>query len=781
MWDVDASIGVRLPTGIINPPAGGAGSTNGGPGTGHSEAANIYGNQGAFPPHNGVIPQTGNLSLHIDVFEGKLKQLVPDASFSGVCLLDFETMRADWNSSVPAMRQASILHAGNDTALAKRQYEAAARRWFEASIDVVRRVRPGCLVGWYGYPQSCLPHVATPQWTAYCKAHPGMCWWDKGGAGRGTGYAGPGGDTKRALNDGLSWLFAALDVITPSIYLGETAAQTSDAATTGYVEDTVREAVRLATATGKHTKVMPCAWLNYDNYWDKAINQSAPRELLSPAHAAIELGGPLAAGADGLLIWGHLDAVDSTQSPNSVSAYNHYSGRVLEGVVGKICTENSCCRNVSGCWGPPLKSAPVVGPLATARTALAEVEEVEDLPVGDSVHQIEHGGRLREFQVYVPPSARRNPAGLAIYIHGFTHYGVGAGGLMDFADVRDAARGGGFIAVTPDGTGVPRGWNAGGCCGQAAEEDVDDVGFISLMIDYIKERADIPAGQVFAGGDSNGGMMAYRLGCELCDKIFGVSSATGNFNRGPDQDAYPCSPMTPRPVINFHGTRDFAVPYESARALWREYTQIQGCSGEPELIYRDPGSTDPFKGAVECVQFTSCGSASALGTSAWCTYDEMGHSWPGSSEWPTNLGATRTMWAYWTGGFPQDAAAQGVLTAANWTQQLKTDDGTLPQPWHPSAQCQHRHPTAASLKTDDGDTASNILSMHAARPMAGGAVEFAHDGGSSAPAVLRKTAELLHVDEMYIGLDQTTAQTCWATCSWSVQRRSSAGTSPAQR
>ena len=55
-------------------------------------------------------------------------------------------------------------------------------------------------------------------------------------------------------------------------------------------------------------------------------------------------------------------------------------------------------------------------------TASAEVEAVvEDLPVGDSVHQVEHGGRLREFHVFVPPSARRNPAGLAIYIHGFTH------------------------------------------------------------------------------------------------------------------------------------------------------------------------------------------------------------------------------------------------------------------------------------------------------------------------------------------------------------------------
>jgi hypothetical protein len=222
------------------------------------------------------------------------------------------------------MRQASLLLAGNDTARARAQYEAAARRWFEATIGVVRRLRPACLVGWYGYPQNCLPHVATPQWTAYCRAHPEMCWFDRGGAGNGTGYGGPGGNAKRRLNDKLGWLFAALDVITPSIYLGETqkasfltpymayhfltlpaqllcvgismprvgetAAQTSGKATTQYVQDTVREAVRLAAATKRHTKVMPCAWLNYDNYWDQHVNHTAPRALLSPEHAEIELG-----------------------------------------------------------------------------------------------------------------------------------------------------------------------------------------------------------------------------------------------------------------------------------------------------------------------------------------------------------------------------------------------------------------------------------------------------------------------------------------------------------
>ena len=39
VWDVDTSIGLTLPSGILNAPA--SGSVNGGPGTGHGLAVNV--------------------------------------------------------------------------------------------------------------------------------------------------------------------------------------------------------------------------------------------------------------------------------------------------------------------------------------------------------------------------------------------------------------------------------------------------------------------------------------------------------------------------------------------------------------------------------------------------------------------------------------------------------------------------------------------------------------------------------------------------------------------
>ena len=350
VWEthVDVSNGVRLPVGIMNTQDA-PGSSNGGPGTGHGLAANVYGNRGAFPTTAGgktEIPQTSNLSAHLAALRRGIPELIPDASFAGICLLDFETMRADWNSSNPASRALSVAFARNDTELAKRQYEAAARRFFEATISTTRELRPNCRLGWYGYPANALPHVGDSQWFAYCATHPGICWFDTGHAGNATGYDGPGGGVQRQINDGLSWLFDALDVITPSIYLGELPAQTTNLNTAEYVASTTREAIRLAKA---RKPVLPVAWLQYDNFWDHSINRTAPRQLLSAAHATIALETPLSNSADGVLIWGHLDAAASTPSasPESVSAYNRYSEDVLTGVVKKICRDYACCTNLT--------------------------------------------------------------------------------------------------------------------------------------------------------------------------------------------------------------------------------------------------------------------------------------------------------------------------------------------------------------------------------------------------------------------------------------------------
>jgi hypothetical protein len=217
---------------------------------------------------------------------------------------------------------------GNAT-LAKIQYEAGAKRFMLATINATRELRPGCKVGWYGYPRNALPFIPTAQYTRWCGNYgnpDGRCFF--------TGYdEGHSGTEQRRLNDELGWLFEALDTITPSIYLGMLPANYSqsgtysEAATQNYVSTTVQESVRLAkkaqaakVAAGQEhafqPTVMPYTWNLYNNYWQHKA--PAPREALSLSDARNEFLLPLKSGADGLFIWGAVAAeTDSAEMQQS--------------------------------------------------------------------------------------------------------------------------------------------------------------------------------------------------------------------------------------------------------------------------------------------------------------------------------------------------------------------------------------------------------------------------------------------------------------------------------
>jgi hyaluronoglucosaminidase len=235
---------------------------------------NVYGNRGIMPHFapdgtavNGGIPQLGNLTLHLDKFKRDLAAEIPDPNYRGYCLLDFEFWRADWNSTPDAYRNASVIAAGGDFQKAQLQYEAGAKNFLLGTIQAARQVRPGCKLGCYGYPRNNLPThaTATPAWKKYCKEHPFDCSF----AGYGNNTA---GDAQRSLNDQLGWLWQASDTLFPSVYLGVLPTQSDNqtaAKNLVYVQQTVKEAIRLATSVAplaKQPEVMAVTWYLYDNY-----------------------------------------------------------------------------------------------------------------------------------------------------------------------------------------------------------------------------------------------------------------------------------------------------------------------------------------------------------------------------------------------------------------------------------------------------------------------------------------------------------------------------------
>jgi polyhydroxybutyrate depolymerase len=118
-----------------------------------------------------------------------------------------------------------------------------------------------------------------------------------------------------------------------------------------------------------------------------------------------------------------------------------------------------------------------------------------------------------------------------------------------------------FIVVYPEGvqsTGVlkARSWNAGGCCDYAVAQNINDVKFISLLIDQLVAKYKINPKKIYATGHSNGGMMAYRLACELSNKIAAIAP------NGCTMVTAACNPVRPVAVLHMHSINDTRVPYQ---------------------------------------------------------------------------------------------------------------------------------------------------------------------------------------------------------------------------
>jgi polyhydroxybutyrate depolymerase len=141
-------------------------------------------------------------------------------------------------------------------------------------------------------------------------------------------------------------------------------------------------------------------------------------------------------------------------------------------------------------------------------------------------------GRNRTYYVLDPLSSRA--AGgpevpLVVAIHGGGESALRfhvASGFSRLAETH------GFVLAYPEGVGEHdesepgrvrrRGWNAGRCCGAARREGVDDVGFVSAMVDRLCEGLPIDQHRRYAVGHSNGGMLAFRLALERPGLFAGI-------------------------------------------------------------------------------------------------------------------------------------------------------------------------------------------------------------------------------------------------------------------
>ena len=63
---------------------------------------------------------------------------------------------------------------------------------------------------------------------------------------------------------------------------------------------------------------------------------------------------------------------------------------------------------------------------------------------------------------------------------------------------------------------------------RAHRDNIDDVGFISALIDLMIKDYNMDPNRVYMTGISNGAIMSYRLACEIPHKIAAIAPVDGN-------------------------------------------------------------------------------------------------------------------------------------------------------------------------------------------------------------------------------------------------------------
>lgn len=164
--------------------------------------------------------------------------------------------------------------------------------------------------------------------------------------------------------------------------------------------------------------------------------------------------------------------------------------------------------------------------------------------------------QYRTYQLHLPLGYNDNESyPLVIALHG----GFGAGPQLENQSQLSAkADAEGFIVVYPEGVQNIlniRTWNGGSCCGYAVNNNIDDVGFISNLIDSLQTDYSVNQSRVYATGMSNGAFLAYKLACELSDKIAAIAPVAGSMN------VEVCNPSRPVPVIQIQSKLDDNIPY----------------------------------------------------------------------------------------------------------------------------------------------------------------------------------------------------------------------------
>ena len=235
---------------------------------------------------------------------------------------------------------------------------------------------------------------------------------------------------------------------------------------------------------------------------------------------------------------------------------------------------------------------------------------------------LQTGSVVRDYRVYRPAKVASRP-GLVILLHGAFGSGLQMEIWTRFDSQADRLH---WIAAYPDG--VLDGWDTYGDGPDWGQHPgADDVRFIAALIDRLQVTDQVDPDRVYVTGISRGGMMSYRLGCELASRIAAIAPVAGNMaTQSGSARAVGCAPARPVSVLAIQGTADPEVPFYGGRTdiIYAPFDDVIG-------VWRDVDA---------CAASSSASASGPTTTTTWRCRDGSAvetrviaggvHAWPGA-------------------------------------------------------------------------------------------------------------------------------------------------------
>ncbi len=250
---------------------------------------------------------------------------------------------------------------------------------------------------------------------------------------------------------------------------------------------------------------------------------------------------------------------------------------------------------------------------------------------------ITHDGRQRSYMIQLPAPDAAQPWPVILALHG----GGGTARSMCAmpGGIAKPARRAGYLLVCPQG--YQRHWNDGRGIEtwSAHAENIDDVGFLTSLIEALVHQYPIDSEQIFATGISNGGQMSYRFACEQSHRVSALAAVVASMAEDLD-----CEPANPVSVLVINGTEDPLVPYDGGeiKAVRRSlglvrpthevlsfWASLGGCDLTGEMIEL-PDRNPEDQTRVHRTQYQGCTAGVAVEL-----YEVIGggHTWPGANQY----------------------------------------------------------------------------------------------------------------------------------------------------